>query len=59
MNLSLTKPQPVLMVALRRFRVADGSSLQWIEKGEHYRVPADQAKFHLKTKRGKRSTRKG
>lgn len=41
------------MIALRRFRMADGQTLVWIEKGQKYTIPADQKQFHIKTGRGK------
>lgn len=41
------------MIALRRFRMASGQTLSWINKGQRYDVPADQKDFHIKTGRGK------
>lgn len=42
------------MIALRRFRHAEGQALTWLNEGDKYTVPADQVQFHVKTGRGKR-----
>lgn len=41
------------MTALRRFRLADGPALRWIEAGEKYSIPSEQKQFHTTTKRGR------
>lgn len=41
------------MIALRRFRMANGHALSWVEQGAMYSVPNDQVEFHVKTGRGK------
>ncbi|MFP1634087.1 hypothetical protein ACLB6G_20345 [Zhengella sp. ZM62] len=48
------------MQALRRFRLADGDALVWIEAGQEYTVASeDAAMFHELTGRGKRIKAKG
>ena len=41
------------LIALRRFRMADGHTLSWVNVGQKYTVQDDQKDFHIKTGRGK------
>lgn len=41
------------MIALRRFRLASGPALTWVEKGHKYTIPTDQKAFHIATERGR------